>query len=64
VCEIECVKVWTTQLQETKKEIIFLCKITPSLIKRKNRACGVITFYVCIFSRCVFELLNSMYKLS
>jgi hypothetical protein len=46
VCEIECVKVWITQVQETKKERYFLCKFTPPLIKRKNRVCGVVALCV------------------
>jgi hypothetical protein len=56
VCEIEYVKVWIAQVQETKKERDFLCKFTPSLIKRKNRACGVVTR--CVFSFCCIVCLN------
>jgi hypothetical protein len=53
VCEIEYVKVWIAQVQKTKKERDFLCKFTPSLIKRKNRVCGVVVLCVCILSHVV-----------
>jgi hypothetical protein len=54
VYEIECVKVWIIQVQETKKEREFLSKFSPSLIKRKSGMCGV-TLCVCILLRCVFN---------